>query len=141
MQDETLLLFVAQHSHKPAQAAALHAQAQRHWNPPRGRRGKGLAAAPVAAQPELGSVNERAQQPADAQQVTPAEVKRPFWEPPEHAENGAATANSGGQQAAGQQRGPVRLLRITVPPVEGRCKCGECNCTTPLACGGPLQVQ
>lgn len=62
------------------------------------------------------------------------ETKRPFWETPKNAgsaaDGGGGNGGGGGgaangQTGSGQQRGPVRLLRITVPPVEGRCKCGE----------------
>ena len=73
----------------------------------------------------------------DQQHAT--EAKRPFWEAPDNLASGSSGGNggnnSGGGAAGTQQRGPVRLLRITVPPVEGRCKCGE-----PRRMSGPLAM-
>lgn len=57
------------------------------------------------------------------QQPPPA---RPFWEPAPKDEAAANASGGGGGPSAEEQpgRGPVRLLRISVPPLEGRCKCG-----------------
>jgi hypothetical protein len=78
---------------------------------------------------------------ADQQHVT--DVKRPFWEAPDNLASGSSGGGNwgGGAGAAGtQQRGPVRLLRITVPPVEGRCKCGALlfRISDPLAADGHI---
>ena len=60
------------------------------------------------------------------QQQQQQRPERPFWEPVPKDE--AAADGSGGAGGGGGDdhsgRGPVRLLRITVPPLEGRCKCG-----------------
>lgn len=74
---------------------------------------------------------------ADQQQHV-TDVKRPFWEAPDNLASGSSGGgggNGGAGTAGTQQRGPVRLLRITVPPVEGRCKCGE-----PLRAPDPLAM-
>ena len=105
-------------------------QAQRHAHHA-GRRAKPL---PPQGGQKNGFGHHTAQPAGDTPSAAAAgppaaEVKRPFWEPPEAAGGGAGGGqqNGSGQAGRGGQRGPVRLLRITVPPVEGRCKCGECS--------------